>query len=62
MFLQLHEAMERTKLTELEFFNTCYQYVFDKIRDCSDDVAQFKLHAIIPLYVQQFLRHYYHGK
>lgn len=39
------------------FFRTAYMWRFGKDYDCVNDVCQYKLHAIVPKYVQEYIKH-----
>lgn len=55
MLLRLKLALERTRLTEHEFFAVAYYWKFNKVLYTDSDVVQFKLNGIIPKYVIQYL-------
>ena len=57
MLLYLGHAITRCGGTELEFFQTSYYWKFSKHYDCVVDVAQYRLHAIIPKYVEDYIHH-----
>lgn len=57
MELLLKEAITRSGRTELEFFQSAYLWRFQKIATCVDDVCQYRLHAVIPKYIQEYLKH-----
>lgn len=61
MLLNVLEAIRRTHLTELEYFNCAYYSCYGKYHDCSKDVAEFKLHQTVPVYVQIFAKNSYDG-
>ena len=52
------EACERVNADVITLFRLAYLHVFDKPHpsDCWDDVAQWRMHAVVPKYVQKFLR------
>lgn len=55
--LYLVNAMNRLNVDELTFFRMAHIYSFGTDPDLSTDVAQYKLHGIIPLYVGKYLQH-----
>lgn len=57
MLLALVEVINRKKTDEQTFFRSAYMWAFCKDCDVSNDVAQYKLHAIIPPYVKRYLAH-----
>lgn len=57
MFLMLKEILLRRKVDDQTFFRAAYQWCFGKDCDVSNDVAQFKLHAIVPRYVERYILH-----
>ena len=57
--LLLKHALLQTKKSELEFFQEAFLWKFKKIYNCVNDVVQFRLHAIIPRYVAEYLDHIY---
>lgn len=56
MLLSLVLAIERSKLTEVDFFRCAHQWAFGKDCASTTDYEQFKLHGIIPKYVIQYLK------
>ena len=57
-----YHAFLKNKLNELRtdeatFFRMAHVFFFGSDPDLSTDVAQFKLHAIIPRYVMRYLDH-----
>lgn len=57
MNLLLRNALVVSRKTEEEFFRMCHLWRFGKDQMCNDDVAQYKLHGVIPKYVQAWLAH-----
>ncbi len=57
MLLYLKEAIKRSGGDDLLFFQTAYLWMFDYIHECVADVAQYRLHGIIPPYVCQYVKH-----
>lgn len=50
------EAMTRAKVDEQTFFRLAHIYCFGSDANVSTDVAQFKLHAIVPPFVLRYVR------
>lgn len=40
-----------------QFFRSAYMFKFGKDHDCTNDIVQYKLHAIIPPYISDFVAH-----
>ena len=59
MRLLLEEAILRNGGDEQAFFRMCFMWKWKKDGDVWNDIAQWKLHAILPSYVQDFLRFKY---
>ncbi len=59
MILLLTEAIKRSGGDELMFFQTAYYAIFNKHHDCVNDVVQWRLHAIVPPYIKNYLRKKY---
>ena len=57
MLLYLVATMVRLKVDEQTFFRIAHVWAFGTDPDVSTDVAQFKLHAIVPPYVRKYLHH-----
>lgn len=55
----LPEAIHRSGLSELEFFQTAYLNITGKVYNCVNDTIQFRLHAIVPKYVTLYLEKMY---
>ena len=51
----LRQRLSETKTDEQTFFRLAHIYLFGSDPDLSNDVAQYKLHAIIPRYVVRYL-------
>lgn len=51
----LRRKMSETKSDEQTFFRMAHIFLFGTDPDLSNDVAQYKLHAIIPVYVIRYL-------
>ncbi len=51
----LRKKLSETRTDEQTFFRLAHIYCFGTDPDLSNDVAQFKLHAIIPRYVVRYL-------
>ena len=50
------EAMTRSKVDKQTFFRLAHIYCFGSDANVSTDVAQFKLHAIVPPFVLRYVR------
>lgn len=57
MLLYLVETLNRLRRDDLSFFQEAYIWAFKKEGEVSNDVVQYRLHAIIPKYVQKYLQH-----
>lgn len=57
MFLYLAHKIHEAGGDEQRFFRCAYMWRFGKDYDCVTDVVQYKLHAIVPRYVQDYVRH-----
>jgi len=49
------DAMIRTKTDEQTFFRKAHVFSYGADADVSNDVAQFKMHAIVPFYVRKYV-------
>lgn len=56
MLLFLVNKMRQLKADELTFFRIAHVWAFGTDPDLHDDVAQFKLHGIVPVYVRNYLK------
>lgn len=50
-------AIERSGQDEQSFFRSAYMWAFKKDADISTDLCQWKLHNVIPPYLQSYIRH-----
>lgn len=50
------DAMTYKQVNEEVFFKLAFVFCFGVTADVSTDVAQFKLHAIVPAYVLQYVK------
>lgn len=57
MYLYLREKIRSLGDDEQRFFRTAYMWRFQKDADVSNDVCQYRLHAIIPKYVEDYVHH-----
>jgi len=58
MILYLVNTLKRLNMNEVTFFRLAHIWAFSgRDPQIHDDVAQFKLHGIIPKYVQRYLHH-----
>lgn len=57
MLLYLVETMNRLKVDEQTFFRMAHVWSFGTDPSVQDDVAQWKLHGIVPRYVQKYLQY-----
>lgn len=57
MYLYLANKIHELGDDEQRFFRAAYMYVFGKDYDCITDVCQYRLHAIVPRYVETYVRH-----
>jgi spore maturation protein CgeB len=49
------ELIARSAMGDYGFFTSAYQWRFGKQYDCWNDVAQYRLHGVIPKYVEEFI-------
>ena len=54
---EIMDAMVRTNTDEIMFFRLAHLHCFNRDVDVYNDVAQFKMHAVIPPYVLRYARH-----
>ena len=54
---KVKRALAISKRTELEFFQTAYLWRFKKVGNCVNDVCQWRLNAVIPKYINEFIDH-----
>ena len=57
MFLYLANKIHELGDDPQRFFRAAYMFKFGKDYDCVTDVVQYKLHAIVPHYVEDYVRH-----
>lgn len=57
MLLYLRHCINQAKADEQSFFRSAYMWRFGKDADVSNDVCQYKLHAIVPKYVEEYVIH-----
>lgn len=59
MLLYLRNKLENLGLTYHQFFETAYQWRFNppQVPSLNDDYCQFLLHAVLPKYVVDYLKH-----
>lgn len=57
MYLYLREKLKELGDDEQRFFRTAYMWKFGKDYDCVSDVCQFRLHAVIPKYVGEYVNY-----
>lgn len=55
MHLYLAETMRSLGKDEQTFFRAAYMWRFGKDYDCVNDVCQYRLHALIPKYVVEYV-------
>lgn len=65
--MQRYCELLRRKLDELRmdvhtFFRVSHVWCFGTDPDLNDDVAQFRLHSVIPRYVVRYLDNLYQGE
>jgi hypothetical protein len=54
MQLRVCEAIIRTNTTEENFFRCAHVFRFGTTGDVTNDLVQWKLHAIVPNYIQDY--------
>lgn len=57
MLLFLKYAIKATGDNDLLFFETAYYWRFQKRQEVFNDLVQYRLHAIVPKYVEEYVRH-----
>lgn len=62
MLLALKEMIRRHSNDDMQFFQMCYMWKFGKFHDCVSDLCQYRLYAVIPVYVQEFVREKEHDE
>ena len=56
MHLYLVNTMNRLRVGTVTFFRICHVYCYGTDPQLHDAVAQYKLHGVIPPYVERYLR------
>lgn len=56
MLLFLVNKLRQLNTDELTFFRVAHVWAFGTDPDLHDDVAQFKLHGVVPVYVKNYLK------
>lgn len=59
MILLLAEVIKRSGGTDLQYFESCYYWKYQKQINCFGDVLAYRVQGIIPNYVKEFLAHVY---
>jgi hypothetical protein len=57
MLLYLVKTIEDLRVTDRQFFRLAHIWCFGTDPDLGNDVMEFKLHSIIPKYVERYLNH-----
>lgn len=59
MLLYFRAKLEQLNMSYHQFFETAYQWRFNppQMPSLNDDAAQFLLHAVLPRYCVEFLKH-----
>lgn len=57
MLLYLAHKIQETGGDEQQFFRTAYMWRFGKDYACANDICQYRLHAIVPKYVVEYIQH-----
>lgn len=55
MLLYLKYAIDRAGSDEQTFFRAAYMWRFGKDANVANDVCQYRLHAIVPRYVEEYI-------
>ena len=55
MLLKVSEFLTRKRQREHSLFTVAYFWKFQKYPDLREDVAQFKLHGVVPAYVLEYI-------
>ena len=56
MLLYLKETIRQCGNDDMMFFQTAYYWCYQKHHDCVTDICQYKLHAVVPRYVRDYLK------
>lgn len=57
MILYLQAKLSELRMAYFEFFQVAYYWKYQKHYLSNSDCAEFALHGIVPVYVQEYLRH-----
>ena len=57
MILYLVDTLHRLRTDERAFFKLAHFWCFGTNPDLGNDVMEFKLHGVIPKYVERYLNH-----
>jgi hypothetical protein len=55
VFLKLKERINECGGDDLQFFQSAYFARYNKHHDCVVAIAQYRMHAVVPQYVKDFL-------
>ncbi len=57
VLLYFENLLSRLGCTPLEFFETAYQFVFEKQGNVVPDYITYIQHGVLPKYVQTYMKH-----
>jgi hypothetical protein len=57
--MNVAQAIQKSGLSELEFFQTAYLKIFGKVHNCVNDVVQYRQHSIVPPYITKYIQKMY---
>lgn len=57
MLLYLKEAIRKSGNDEHSFFRSAYYWRFEKVLTTDTDALQYRLHAVVPKYVEEYVHH-----
>ena len=57
MQLKVSEALNRSNTTEEDFFLRAYVYIYGCTADLTNDIVQWKMHNVVPYYLNLYCNH-----
>lgn len=57
MLLYLKHAIQQSGNDEHSFFRSAYYWKFQKVLTSDTDALQYRLHAVMPKYVEEYVVH-----
>ena len=61
MLLYLKDLIRRSGNDEHSFFRSAYYWRFEKVLESDTDALQYRLYAVVPKYVEEYVRHIQHS-